>query len=252
MRHSGFKSVAPRLYRRSMPALSVLPAQRRSPARKPIGRGTPVPLGDSYSAHKLSTGEAVVIRRTARRKTGLAAFWEDGQAVIAVPARLSLEDEQYWVPRMVAKLEHGRLAPGRQIPASNEALMLRSLLLSTKYLGARAVPQSVRWVSNQNSRWGSATPARKSIRISHQVQGMPEWVLDYVLLHELAHLIHPNHSAAFWAELASYPEMETAKAFLAGASFSAGRRLSALEDGTESSSGSGLGGGMDSDVDETD
>lgn len=171
----------------------------------------------------------MVVRRTARRKTGLSAFWEDDQAVIAVPARLTLEDEKYWVPHMVAKLEQSRRERQRRTPASDEALLQRSLALSRKYLGFRASPESVRWVSNQNGRWGSATPARKTIRISHHVQGMPEWVLDYVLLHELAHLIHPNHSPAFWAELERYPDLETAKAFLAGASFAAARNISGMD-----------------------
>ncbi|MDJ0314312.1 M48 family metallopeptidase [Arthrobacter sp. H35-D1] len=211
------------------PAARSLAAQRRPP----VGRGAPGPLGDSFSIHTLSNGERVVVRRTARRKTGLAAFWEAGQAVIAVPARLTLEDEKYWVPRMVAKLEQGtRSQAGRPgIPACDDALMQRSLKLSTKYLGARADPVSVRWVQNQNSRWGSATPARRTIRISHHVQGMPEWVLDYVLLHELAHLIHANHSPAFWAELASYPQVEMAKTFLDGASFAASRNISGMEGG---------------------
>lgn len=195
------------------------------PRRRPIGKGTPGPLGDSYSAHRRSNGEAVLVRRTARRKTGLAAFWEGPQAVIAVPARLSLEDEQYWVPHMVAKLEAGLKGGKRRVQPSDDALMRRSLFLSGKYLGSRAAPESVRWVSNQNGRWGSATPARKSIRISHHVQGMPEWVVDYVLLHELTHLIHANHSPAFWAEMAGFAELDKAKAFLDGASFSANRNI---------------------------
>lgn len=159
----------------------------------------------------------------------MSAFWEQGQAVVAVPARLTLEDEQYWIPRMVAKLEQGQRSRQHKSPVSDDGLLQRSLALSRKYLSSRATPESVRWVNNQNSRWGSATPAHKTIRISHHVQGMPEWVLDYVLLHELAHLIHPNHSAAFWAELAGYPELETAKAFLSGASFAASRNIHGME-----------------------
>ncbi|WP_083508812.1 M48 family metallopeptidase [Arthrobacter alpinus] len=205
---------------------------RTAPRPKTIGRGTPGPLGDSVSAHTLSNGEPVVVRRTTRRKSGLSAFWESGQAVIAVPARLSLEDEGYWVPLMVAKLEQKARAnkDRRQLPASNAALMERATFLSAKFLGSRAVPESVRWVTNQNTRWGSATPARKSIRISHHVQGMPEWVLDYVLLHELSHLIHPDHSPAFWAEMDGYPQLERAKAFLEGAAFAAARNFSGAND----------------------
>lgn len=201
-----------------------------SPApRRQVGKGTPAPLGDSVSAHTMSNGDPVLVRRTARRKTGLSAFWEAGQAVIAVPGRLTVEDEQYWIPHMVAKLEQSQHKRQRGTAASDEALMRRSMELSRKYLGSRAVPESVRWVNNQNDRWGSATPARKTIRISHHVQGMPQWVIDYVLLHELAHLIHPNHSAAFWAELSGYAELETAKAFLAGASFAAARNISGMD-----------------------
>lgn len=189
---------------------------------------TPGPPGDSVSAHRMSNGDPVVVRRTARRKTGLSAFWEEGQAVIAVPARLTREEEEHWIPRMVAKLEQNQLTRRLRNPADDDALMQQSLQLSAKYLGSRAVPESVRWVGNQNDRWGSATPARKTIRISHHVRGMPQWVVDYVLLHELAHLIHPNHSADFWAELAGYPQLETAKAFLAGASFAASRNISGM------------------------
>ena len=197
--------------------------------RRTIGTGTPGPLGDSLSEHRLSDGSQVVVRRTARRKNGLSAFEEDGQVVIAVPARLTLEDEGYWVPLMVAKLEQGRQRRTAAAGRSDEELMRRSLALSKKYLGSRAVPESVRWVTNQNGRWGSATPSRRTIRISHHVQGMPDWVLDYVLLHELAHLIHPNHSAAFWAELAGYGPLETAKAFLSGAAFASNRNLSGMD-----------------------
>jgi hypothetical protein len=204
----------------------------QDPRRTPIGRGTPGPLGDSLSVHRASNGAAVVVRRTRRRKSGIAAFWEKGRAVIAVPSRLSLEDEQYWVPHMVSRLEGDTRAKaaGRRgrTPAGDDALMRRCLDLSARYLGSRAVPDSVRWVTNQNGRWGSCTHARKTIRISHHVKGMPEWVLDYVLLHELAHLIHPNHSPQFWAELGGYPEQDRAKAFLEGASFASARNIQGM------------------------
>lgn len=214
---------------------AVLPAGARPQGRRTGLLRTPLltggPVGDTLSAHTLSNGGPVVVRRSARRKTGLTAFWENGQAVIAVPAALSIEDEKYWVPRMVARLEQGasREPAARRGPAGDEALMQRAAALSEKYLGGRAVPASVRWVTNQNSCWGSATPARRSIRISHHVQGMPAWVLDYVLLHELAHFLHPNHGRDFWQELAGYPRLEAARAFLDGASFASARNITAME-----------------------
>ncbi|MGO4385588.1 M48 metallopeptidase family protein [Specibacter sp. RAF43] len=208
-------------------------AAQKNPARTPIGRGTPGPIGDSLSLHRTANGADVVVRRTRRRTTGVAAFWESGRAVIAVPARLTVQDEDYWVPHMLARLETTtRTRRGdrrRHAPAGDSALMDRSVQLSATYLGSRAVPASVRWVTNQNGRWGSATSGRRTIRISHHVQGMPEWVLDYVLLHELAHLIHPNHSVAFWAELAGYPHVARAKAFLEGAAFAAARNIADID-----------------------
>lgn len=72
----------------------------------------------------------------------------------------------------------------------------RAERLSEQYFSSRARPRSVRWVTNQNTRWGSCTPAEGSIRLSHRLQGMPEYVVDYVLLHELAHLLVPGHGPA--------------------------------------------------------
>ena len=92
-------------------------------------------------------------------------------------------------------------------------------MLSRGWLEGRAEPQSVRWVSNQNARWGSCTSQDRSIRLSDRLKGMPAYVVDYVLLHELAHLIEPNHSKSFWALVDAHPEADKAKGFLEGVSW---------------------------------
>jgi predicted metal-dependent hydrolase len=92
----------------------------------------------------------------------------------------------------------------------------RAAELSERYLQGRARPESVRWVTNQNARWGSCTPALGSIRLSHRLQGMPEYVVDYVLLHELAHMLVPGHGASFWRLLEDFPRTERARGFLEG------------------------------------
>jgi predicted metal-dependent hydrolase len=118
-----------------------------------------------------------------------------------------------------------RLHRGKKRPATDAALAAHAAELSARYLGGRAVPTSVRWVSNQNSRWGSATPAEGTIRLSNKLRPMPQWVIDYVLLHELAHLLVAGHNAAFWKLLEAYPETQRAKAFLEGVSFATSRGL---------------------------
>jgi len=76
----------------------------------------------------------------------------------------------------------------------------------------------VRWVDNQRYRWGSCTPEDASIRISERVRGMPDWVIDYVILHELVHLIVPTHGSYFWALVGRYPKAERARGYLEGVS----------------------------------
>lgn len=165
---------------------------------------------------EISLGD-IEVRRSARRVRTVTAFREGGRTVVAIPARFTRVQEREWVSRMVTKLE----AQERRRRPSDEALAQRAARLSERYLGGQAVPTSVAWVSNQERRWGSCTPSDGTIRISDRVRGMPGWVLDYVLLHELAHLLHSGHGPAFWALLAGYPRTERARGFLEGFAFAA-------------------------------
>lgn len=203
-------------------------------------RAAAPPAAAQPTAAPLTTadGAPVEIRRSARRTRTVAAFWENGTAVVAIPARFTKAQEAEWTLRMLAKLQRQgerRTAAGRKRPASDEALAAHAAHLSGQYLGGRAVPTSVRWVTNQNSRWGSATPAHGTIRLSEKLRPMPQWVIDYVLLHELAHLLVASHNAAFWQLLAAYPDTQRAKAFLEGVSFATGRGLqdSGPDDGAD-------------------
>ena len=193
-------------------------------------RGSPPGTSHQQPAAVLTTtgGAPVEVRRSARRTRTVAAFWENGTAVVAIPARFTAAQEREWVHRMLAKLHKQGERPaasGRRRPATDEALAAHAARLSTTYLGGRATPTSVRWVSNQNSRWGSATPAEGTIRLSDKLRPMPQWVIDYVLLHELAHLLVASHNTAFWQLLEAYPETGRAKAFLEGVSYATSRGL---------------------------
>ncbi|WP_370375371.1 M48 family metallopeptidase [Isoptericola sp. b515] len=148
----------------------------------------------------------------------MSAFRDGDRTVVAIPARFSQAQEREWVAKMVARLEDKE----RRRRPSDDELVERARDLSVKYLDGRARPTSVRWVSNQERRWGSCTVGDGSIRLSTRLQGMPEWVIDYVLLHELAHLLHAGHGPDFWRLLETYPRTERARGFLEGVSFSGG------------------------------
>ena len=154
----------------------------------------------------------VEVRRSRRRTRTVTAFRENGRLVVAIPDRFTRVQEREWVRRMVAKVES---AEQRRRP-SDERLAARAAELSRQYLGGQASPTSVTWSARQGRRWGSCTVAEGTIRISTRVQGMPPWVLDYVLLHELAHLLCAGHGPAFWALLGGYPHLDRARGFLEG------------------------------------
>ena len=154
----------------------------------------------------------VEVRRSRRRRRTVAAYREDDKVIVMIPARLSEAEEREWVATMLERLEKSEK---RRRP-SDAGLKRRANELNERHLGGLARPQTVRWVDNQNSRWGSCTPSDKSIRLSRRLQGMPSWVIDYVLVHELAHLLEAGHTPQFWAWVDRYPKAERAKGFLEG------------------------------------
>ncbi|MCZ2525726.1 M48 metallopeptidase family protein [Streptomyces sp. HB2AG] len=161
---------------------------------------------------------AVEVRRSARRSRTVSARREGDRVVVFLPARMSAEEEEHWVAAMLERLA----AREKRRPAGDDALARRAEELSGRYLAGRARPLGVRWVTNQTTRWGSCTPAEGTVRLSHRLQGMPEYVVDYVLLHELAHLLVPGHGPRFWKLLEAYPLTERARGYLEGVVAAAG------------------------------
>src|SRR4029450_12516973 len=116
----------------------------------------------------------VEVRRSQRRRRTVSAYRDGERVVVLIPDRFSRAEETEWVERMLARLA-----------ARAPRLRARSLPDHAR----QVTPASVRWVTNQNGRWGSCTPDDGTIRISHRIQEMPDWVVDYVILHELVHLV---------------------------------------------------------------
>jgi predicted metal-dependent hydrolase len=167
---------------------------------------------DRPAAGTAAADPAVEVRRSPRRRRTVSAYREGDRTVVLIPAQMSAGEEERWVRAMLDRLERRE----RRTALNEPELARRALALSAQYLDGRARPVSVRWVGNQAARWGSCTPVDGSIRISDRVRGLPEYVVDYVLLHELAHLIVPNHGPDFWALLDAYPRTERARGYLEG------------------------------------
>jgi predicted metal-dependent hydrolase len=160
----------------------------------------------------------VEVRRSQRRRRTVSAYRDGERVVVLIPAQFSRAEEKEWVDRMLDRLA----ARDQRGCRSDSDLALRAEQLANRYLPefpTAGQPTSVRWVSNQNGRWGSCTPVDRTIRISRRLREMPDWVVDYVLLHELAHLVVPSHGAEFWALVARYPRAERARGFLEGVSW---------------------------------
>jgi hypothetical protein len=163
-------------------------------------------------------GEQVEVRRSARRVRTVSAYRDGRTIVVLVPARLGPAEERAWVDRLVERVR----ARDSRRRRGDLGLADRAARLSATYLAGRARPSSVSWSSSQRRRWGSCTPVAGTIRISDRARGAPEWVLDYLLVHELAHLIEPSHSARFWRLVSAYPRSERARGWLEGFDAAAG------------------------------
>ena len=190
--------------------------QRPAPRRRSAAPGDPVPDG----------APEVEVRRSARRRRTVSAYRDGARTVVLIPARMTRTEERHWVQVMLDRLakQDQRRRPG------DDELLNRAIDLSRRHLGGRANPATVRWVTNQGSRWGSCTPVDRSIRLSTRLQGMPSWVVDYVLVHELAHLLVAGHGPRFWAHVEHYPKAERARGYLEGVAAAAGLELGADAD----------------------
>ncbi len=154
----------------------------------------------------------VEVRLSARRRKTSEAKWVGGRIVVSLPAHLDVESRQKTIDWLVERL---LTRERRQRPAGDDELLARAVALSDRY-GLGAHPVSVRWVTNQLARWASCSYYSGHIRVSHRLRAVPEWVLDSVLVHEVAHLTYPDHSPAFHRLAGSYPRHDEAGLFLAG------------------------------------
>jgi len=148
--------------------------------------------------------EVRVVRSAKRRKT-VNARVVDGVIEVRVPARMSKADEKRFVAELVERIERRELEKQIDVEQRSRELAQRFDL---------PLPASIRFVDNQHSRWGSCSIESREIRLSSRLANYPTWVLDYVIVHELAHLVVAEHSPAFHALVDRYPRAERARGYL--------------------------------------
>jgi predicted metal-dependent hydrolase len=188
--------------------------QRRYGARV-TDSDLPAPPPPSGAA-ALRDATKVEVRRSARRRRTISAYREGDRTIVLLPARMSRAEEARWVDVMLERLAKQERRSAGRAARGDVDLGRRADELSRQFLGGVPKPASVRWVSNQGSRWGSCTPVDGTIRLSDRMATMPSWVIDYVLVHELAHLIEFGHGPRFHRLVDAFPKAERARGYLLG------------------------------------
>lgn len=152
-------------------------------------------------------GEALPVEvvRSARRTKTAEARLVDGRLVVRIPARSTRAEEHEFVTYFLGRFQRNRTV-------SSLDLVKRAATLARRY--RLPEPVSIRWVGNQRNQWGSCTPVDGSIRLSDRMAGFPSWVIDYVIVHELAHLVVADHGPRFQALVDAYPRAERARGYL--------------------------------------
>ena len=162
----------------------------------------------------------VEIRASSRRKKTGTAHWSGSRIVVQIPARLRGRERVAFVDDLVVRL----LTQRPQSSAGDATLEDRAVVLAGLYNDG-VLPSSVRWVNNQQARWASCSPASREIRVSSRLRQCPEWVIDAVLVHELAHLQEADHSTQFYAIADRHPRQVDSALFLEGYALGLGLRI---------------------------
>ena len=158
--------------------------------------------------------EIHIIRSRRRRKT-IQARKRQGRIEILAPTHMTDEQLQPHIDSLVKRIDRKEKAG----VLSDADLDKRARHFNRKFFQGRLKWASIGWVTTQNRSFGSCTPVRGTIRISDQLASMPTFVQDYVIIHELAHLVEPNHGPRFWDLVNQYDLTERARGFLMGAGF---------------------------------
>ena len=131
---------------------------------------------------------------------------------VNAPAGMPQEQLQKIIDRFKKRFEKRKLV--QELNKTPEILKEEANRLNNQYFSGRLEISSIEYSPNQDRIFGSCNHRIKTIRISYRLKEMPDWVRNYVIVHELAHLVEPNHSESFWNIVNRYPLSERARGYL--------------------------------------
>ena len=166
---------------------------------------TDTPLDGAESAPAPRSLPPIRVIRSPKRKKTVSARMSEGVLVVRVPAWTTKDEEQALVSKVLARFEE-------KWRCGHLPLEARACELAARY--GLPEPRSIRWSSRQRLRWGSCSTSTGDIRISSRLAEAPPWVLDHVIVHELAHLVVAEHSPEFQALVNRNPYAERAEGYL--------------------------------------
>lgn len=147
----------------------------------------------------------VEVVRSKKRRRSVSAQLVGDVLRVSIPSWMSTSEERASVDDMVRRFR-------RRMATTDIDLTDRARRLARTH--SLREPAAITWAENLTSVWGLCTPSASDIRISTRLVGFPTWVLDYVIVHELAHLHVPGHGPDFWALVDRYPKSERAIGYL--------------------------------------
>ncbi len=166
-----------------------------------------------------------------KRKSYAISISPDGQITVRVPlvtsdreVRQILSQKQHWI--VTKYLEQQETQINKPVSgltdAQRNALTQRYIVAAKEYFPKRAAyfrqftggTYNRITIRDQKTRWGSCS-AKGTLSFNWRLMLAPPAILDYVVVHELCHLTHMNHSAAFWQAVeAVYPDYRSARRWL--------------------------------------
>jgi predicted metal-dependent hydrolase len=175
-------------------------------ARRPVNGAERAAHDDHvHDVHDAPPRLAIELRRGSTRRRHVEGVLRGETLVVSFPPRMARAEAERIADELRRRME-------RRLGRERIDLVARARRLARE-LGLPQ-PARVEWSDRQQHRWGSCTPVDRCIRLSSRLAAFPSWVLDYVLVHELAHLRHADHGPEFHALVDRYPKAERAIGFL--------------------------------------